>query len=29
MDLKTGFVYQTKLDSLELKKDKGTDYALS
>ena len=29
MDLKTHFVYQPTLDSLELKKDKGTDYVLS
>ena len=29
MDLKTHFFYQPTLDTLELKKDKGTDYFLS
>ena len=29
MDLKTRFFYQPTLDTLELKKDKGTDYVLS
>ena len=28
MYLKTGFLYQPILDTLELKKDKGTDYIL-
>ena len=29
MDLKNTFLYQITLDTLELKKDKGTDYVLS
>ena len=29
MDLKTGLFFQPTLDTLELKKDKGTDYILS
>ena len=29
MDLKNTFLYQITLDTLELKRDKGTDYVLS